>query len=57
MNDVFVGAAEVSHKALPCFDGLAEEGTYFGGGHIVLGLALYFKNLDAADAFQSSAHS
>ncbi|XP_035763469.1 laminin subunit alpha-3 [Neolamprologus brichardi] len=36
MNDVFVGAAEVSHKALPCFDGLAEEGTYFGGGHIVL---------------------
>ncbi|XP_005479284.1 laminin subunit alpha-3 isoform X2 [Oreochromis niloticus] len=36
MNDVFVGAAEVSHKALPCFDELAEEGAYFGGGHIVL---------------------
>lgn len=39
MNDVFVGALEVSHKASPCFDGLTEDGTYFGGGHIILGFS------------------
>lgn len=38
MNEVVIGEAEASHKTLPCFDGLTEMGTYFGGGHIVLGL-------------------
>lgn len=38
MNEVVIGDAEASHKTLPCFDGLTEMGTYFGGGHIILGL-------------------
>ncbi|XP_078114223.1 laminin subunit alpha-3 [Sander vitreus] len=36
MNEVVMVDLEASHKTLPCFDGLAEIGTYFGGGHIVL---------------------
>ncbi|XP_054586009.1 laminin subunit alpha-3 isoform X3 [Nothobranchius furzeri] len=35
MNDVAVGEPDSSHKMLPCFGGLSEMGTYFGGGHIV----------------------
>ncbi|XP_039668362.1 laminin subunit alpha-3 [Perca fluviatilis] len=36
MNEVVMVDLEASYKTLPCFDGLAEIGTYFGGGHIVL---------------------
>lgn len=42
MNEVAVGAPEASHKTLPCFDRLTEMGTYFHGGHVVLGWSLYF---------------
>ncbi|XP_050933340.1 laminin subunit alpha-3 [Lates calcarifer] len=37
VNDVAVGEPEANHKTLPCLDGLTETGTYFGGGHIILG--------------------
>lgn len=46
MNDVAVGDPETSHKTLPCVEWSAGLGTYFGGGHIVLGLMYYFVNLD-----------
>ncbi|XP_031724153.1 laminin subunit alpha-3 [Anarrhichthys ocellatus] len=36
MNEEVLGEPEASYKTLPCFDGLTEMGTYFGGGHIVL---------------------
>ncbi|KAM6938145.1 laminin subunit alpha-4-like [Lycodopsis pacificus] len=35
MNEV-LWEPEASYRTLPCFDGLTEMGTYFGGGHIVL---------------------
>ncbi len=50
MNEVVIGEAEASHKTLPCFDGLTEMGTYFGGGHIILGLT-YFIDPDISFYF------
>lgn len=46
VNDVAVGEPEANHKTLPCLDGLTETGTYFGGGHIILGLTLGFLDPD-----------
>ncbi|XP_044054261.1 laminin subunit alpha-3 isoform X2 [Siniperca chuatsi] len=36
MNEEVIGEPEASHKTLPCFHGLTEMGTYFGGGHVIL---------------------
>ncbi|XP_054459158.1 laminin subunit alpha-3 [Anoplopoma fimbria] len=36
MNEVVIVELEARYKTSPCFDGLTEMGTYFGGGHIVL---------------------
>ncbi|XP_032381967.1 laminin subunit alpha-4-like [Etheostoma spectabile] len=36
MNEVALVDPEASYTTLPCFDGLAEIGTYLGSGHIVL---------------------
>lgn len=38
LNEEDVGEPEASHVTLPCFDRFTEMGTFFGGGHIILGL-------------------
>lgn len=42
INEEAVGEPGANHKTSPCLDGAAEMGTYFGGGHLILGLTLYF---------------
>ncbi|XP_061540188.1 laminin subunit alpha-3-like [Phycodurus eques] len=37
VNDQPVGHPEGARGVSPCSDGLTERGTYFGGGHVVLG--------------------
>lgn len=41
MNEEVIEGPKASSKTLPCSDQLTEMGTYFGGGHIILGLAVY----------------
>lgn len=38
MNEEAFVEPDASHNVLPCFDTYTEKATYFGGGHIVLGL-------------------
>ena len=41
MNEEAIEGPKASSKTLPCSDQLTEMGTYFGGGHIILGLSVF----------------